>query len=429
MEQMVLFESEDRESGVAVLDAIVEFLIRFVQFVRRDQVDMVALWVAHTHLIDAAESTPRLALISAEKQSAKTRLLELLGLLVKNPIHTSSCTGPALFHAIEERSPTMLVDEVDATFGPGGRANEELRAAINAGHRRGASVLRVGKHGIQEFQVFAPVAMAGIREDAFPDTIRDRALIIQMKRRHPGYPVEPLRRRRVKPEAEVLKARLQRWAEQNLEDISRAEPHVPGGITDRAADCLEPLLAIAVAAGGQWPDRARAAAVALHSLREVESDSIGVRLLADIRSIFRASSARRLRSRDLVASLLDIEEAPWGDFRGKPLGGGALARLLRPYGIKPRMLRSGDKTARGYERVDFEEDWSRYLPEAAEPEVSESGLGSPTVFVSGRVLGEAEVVTGTVTDVSDVTASAGPVDIEPDAYITREELDELLRVR
>src|SRR4051794_23301214 len=48
----------------SLLDEVAEYLTRFVVFPCREAGDAVALWVAHSHLIDAAESTPRLALLS-----------------------------------------------------------------------------------------------------------------------------------------------------------------------------------------------------------------------------------------------------------------------------------------------------------------------------------------------------------------------------
>ena len=39
-----------------------------------------------------------------------------------------------------------------------------------------------------------------------------------------------------------------------------------------------------------------------------------------------------------------------------------LAARLRDYGIKPKTIRTGDATPRGYWREDFEDAWRRYLP-------------------------------------------------------------------
>jgi hypothetical protein len=48
----------------------------------------------------------------------------------------------------------------------------------------------------------------------------------------------------------------------------------------------EPLLAVADAAGRDWPNRARVAAVALVTSAKENEPSLGIRLLADLRTVF-----------------------------------------------------------------------------------------------------------------------------------------------
>jgi hypothetical protein len=64
-------------------------------------------------------------------------------------------------------------------------------------------------------------------------------------------------------------------------------------LEDRAADTWEPLIAVADLAQGDWPTRARAAAVAMTSAeaQQEEDTSAGVRLLADLREVFGAAEA------------------------------------------------------------------------------------------------------------------------------------------
>jgi hypothetical protein len=146
---------------------------------------------------------------------------------------------------------------------------------------------------------------------------------------------------------------------------------MPEGLADRAADVWEPLLAVADAAGGDWPARARVAAVALVAAKAEKEPSLGVRLLADIRAIFDQERREALPTAVLLERLHRIEEAPWGDIRGKPLDARGLARRLAAYGIRAKTIRVGSDTPRGYERTAFEDAWARYLPTpAARPEPS-----------------------------------------------------------
>ncbi len=132
------------------------------------------------------------------------------------------------------------------------------------------------------------------------------------------------------------------------------DPDVPAALDDRAADGWEPLLAIADAAGGHWPRSARLAAVALSADRNSPDDGTpGVRLLADVRIVFRGE---RMTSPELTAALVELEPSSWGDLRGKPLSQHVLSRMLGDYGVPSKSIRLPDgSTPKGYERRQFED--------------------------------------------------------------------------
>ena len=141
--------------------------------------------------------------------------------------------------------------------------NEDLRKLLNAGHQRGRPALRcVGPlQTPTEFQTFAMVALAGIGK--LPDTITDRAVNISMQRRASGESVSQFRSRRDGPVLAALRDRLAAWAKERIDELSKAEPDLP--VDDRAADTWEPLVAVADAAGGDWPKLARSACRAIES--------------------------------------------------------------------------------------------------------------------------------------------------------------------
>ena len=150
---------------------------------------------------------------------------------------------------------------------------------------------------------------------------------------------------------------------------------MPPGIEDRPADVWEALLAVADAAGGTWPRKARAAAVALVAASKIATPTLGVRLLTDLRQIFGQADA--LPTEQILKALGAMEEAPWGDLRGKPIDSRRLANLLRPYGVESKTIRVGTCTPRGYTRVDLHDPWSRYLPpESATSATSETSAGN-----------------------------------------------------
>ena len=170
-------------NGSTVLDEVRRFVRRFV-VLDEPQAQAVSLWVAHTYVVDAFSCTPYLAITSAEKRSGKTRLLEVLALLVRDPLPTANISDAALFRVIDDKQPTLLIDEVDAIFGKKS-PRDELRGIINAGYRSGSTTHRMGGKNnteLQTFSVFCPKAFAGIG-DCLPDTIADRSIPIRLRRR------------------------------------------------------------------------------------------------------------------------------------------------------------------------------------------------------------------------------------------------------
>jgi hypothetical protein len=134
---------------------------------------------------------------------------------------------------------------------------------------------------------------------------------------------------------------------------------MPDGIEDRDADVWEPLLAVADAAGGRWPGLARVSAVTLVTLAKESTPSLGIRLLEDMRRVF--DKAVAMPTESILQALKELDESIWTDIKGKPLNDRGLAARLRPYGIKPKVVRIGDQTVRGYAAEDFYDIWLRYL--------------------------------------------------------------------
>jgi len=274
-----------------VLDDVARFVKRFV-VLTDTQADTLALWSAHTHGIEAFDCTAYLAITSPEKRSGKTRLLEVLELIIREGLSTANISDAALFRSISELTPTLLLDEVDAVFKA--REREDLRGLLNAGYRRGAKVRRMGgprNTTLEEFEVFCPKAFAGIG-NCLPDTILDRAIPIRLQRKTRDETVERFRRRVIAPAGELLRDRLADWVEPQIDWLHGQHPDLPDELDDRAQDIWEPLLAIAGMAGGDWPDRALQAALTLSAGDEREDDSITARLLADIHAVFEGRRRR-----------------------------------------------------------------------------------------------------------------------------------------
>lgn len=354
--------ANDARVGERMLQEVFTFLGRFVSYPSERAQTAHALWCVHAHMMDKWESTPRLAFLSAEPASGKTRALEITELLVPSPVTAVNMSPSYLFRRVGEgRSATMLYDEIDTVFGPKAKENEEIRGLLNAGHRKGAVAGRCAVKGkeitTEEIQAYSAVALAGL--GWLPETLLSRSVIIRMRRRRAGEVVEPYRRRIHLPDGERVRGLIERWTATANPDW----PKLPPEIQDRDADVWEPLVAIADAAGGVWPEKARVAAVALVALSREAEPSLGIRLLTDLKLIF--ENSEKLATKEVLSRLSALEESPWGDLRGKPLDERGLARRLAAYSIRSTQVRIGESVMRGYRREDLHDAWERYLPSAS----------------------------------------------------------------
>jgi hypothetical protein len=367
-------------AGAILLDDVHAFLGRFIAYPGGHSRTAHALWIAHAHFMKAWESTPRLAFLSPEPGSGKTRALEITELLVPRAVSAVNMSPSALFRVIGSKDglPTILFDEIDTIFGPKARENEELRGLLNAGYRRGAKTYRslvTGKKvTVEEIEAFSAVALAGLND--LPDTILTRSIVVRMRRRAPGETVESYRRRMHADQGRDLHDRLAKWARANEERAATAWPDMPTEITDRNADCWEALLTVADLAGGHWPETARVAAVALVADTQTNRESLGVKLLSDIRKAF--AGADQMATALLLEALNAMEESPWGDLKGAPLDARRLSRMLSKYGVKPTTIRTGTGTPKGYRSLDLYDAWQRYLPSLA----PENSATSATIATS-----------------------------------------------
>jgi hypothetical protein len=319
--------------GAALLEEVEKFLRRFVAYPSDAARLAHTLWIAHCWFMDSWESTPRIAFLSPEPGSGKSRALEVTEPLVPRPVHAVNTTPAYLFRKVSDEAgpPTILYDEIDTLFGPKAKDNEDVRGMLNAGHRRGAVAGRCITRGnnvvTEELPAYCAVALAGL--DDLPDTIRTRSIIIRMRRRSPTEYVEPWRHRVNGPEAWPIADRLRDWCNSSASMITW--PRMPDGIEDRNADVWEALLAIADLAGGDWPDRARRAAVTLVTAAADQRQSLGIQLLMDLRTVFGDHPA--LFTETILQELHALEESPWHSLRGTPLDARGLSSRLRKYEV------------------------------------------------------------------------------------------------
>jgi putative DNA primase/helicase len=344
----------------ATLLADIEAVFRRYIVSPKGAVEALALWTLHTWTMDAGDISPFMVLISPTKRCGKTNVLIILHYLTPRSELASNISASALFRYIEEKRPTLLIDEADSFV----KDNEEMRGILNSGHTKAAAhVIRNvevnGEYKPRRFLTWAPKAIATIRSLA--DTLEDRSIIVQLQRKPRTATVARLRKRDSE-EFATLRRRAARWAADNFSSLADPDPAIPHVLNDRAADNWRPLLAIADLAGDAWARRARDAACILSG--EGHDSAVNVELLADIKTAF-GDHLDAIFSADLVTKLTADPERPWAEWnRGKPLSQKQLAGLLKPFGIISQTVHPAGRagpSGKGYKRASFEEAWAAYL--------------------------------------------------------------------
>jgi hypothetical protein len=380
-----------------LLEEVRTFVRRFVVLPRpvegKDVIgDLLALWVLHTHTFEASWATPYLRIISAAPDSGKTLLLEVLTSISRRGWHAINPSVAVLYRKVDRDQPTLLLDEMDNW--PLEDRRDAL-AVLNAGYKRGARVPRCNERGdLQGFGVYCPKAYAGLDDRQLAPTLLSRSITIRMETKLASEKVDMWIAPLVEPEADELRARCEQWGEQHVEGLRDIHPDLLG-LTNRRAEVWWALLAIGEHVGGDWQDRARGAAKALGAGGDdTDAPSNQEQLLSDIQAAF--GNELTIFTEVLLPYLNGLDESPWGARRrGEGLDARGLARMLRPFKIKPKSVRVGDEHKKGYHLDQFEDAFGRYLAPPTSGTSGTSGTNQPQSQAN-------------VPDVPDVPDTGGP---------------------
>ena len=353
--------------GAELLDALAALLKHYVSLPNGGAA-VVALWALYTWCFRAFPVSPYLMVTAPERGAGKSRVTELLSYMVQRPKPVSDASVAALFRQIKSDGPTLLFDEAQAFLNR--RPDDPTGGILRAGFtRRLANVDRMVGEGasleVRSFSTFCPKAMNGRKLTKSDEMLTDRSVVLPMTRATRAYP--HLRADR-DPVGEDVRRRCARWRDDHLSELREADPDV-GARINHLADIWRPLFAIADAAGGEWPEKAWAAADALTAVAGTfdSKETLGTMLLADVRTVFEAKgNPERIKSDDLDKALCALLERPWLSMpkTAKPITREARGRMLRDYGVNTKTLRfDDDRDAKGYLRAAFEGAWSSWLPE------------------------------------------------------------------
>lgn len=354
--------------GASELSEAVEWLRTYIRTTNDRDLDVLALWVLHTHVIDAVYTTPRLLIDSSLPGSGKTTVLEHIQRLAYQPMQAASLSSPALLaRIIDQGVRTICIDECDRNLDPKREGVGELIAVLNSGYKRGATrpVLVPAKGGewdVREMGTFAPVAMAG-NQPLLPDDTRSRTIRVLLMPDLDGS-VSESDWEDIEDDARALAGRLSTWAEQHRDAVRAATGDLPAECVGRARERWKPLMKVAQVIGGDWPQRTAQAAIADVQEAEHEKED-GMRqqrpelvLLTDLHDLW-DTDAPFMPSRTLVLALMRHNPEMWGagSTYGRELTTQRMGRMLSN-GFKLYAAKNAHDQ-RGYHRATFETVWRR----------------------------------------------------------------------
>jgi hypothetical protein len=359
---------EPWEQPVETHSLLIELIAQLRRYVvvQDDVAIAISLWLLFSWVHEIAVHSPLLIVSSAEPDSGKSTLLGVLCFLVPRAYSAVELTSENIYRIVDSKKPTLLIDEADQLV----RRRPPLAEIINAGWTRGnARIPRMVHGAIHEFDAFCPkiIGMLGLN---LPGSTASRAIVCVLWPKLPSEQVADFRHVD-DDDFKTLRRTLMRWAADNAVLLKDATPVVPPGFSNRLAAnwCL--LLAIADAAGGPFPNQARAAAVKLSQKRHQPSERL--RLLAALPPIF--ATCEQITSAELIAQLTADPDEEWAEFRDRgPITQRQVAALLAGFEIFPVVLhptKQANLSRRGYRRSQFDDAFARFLPRQSEPEQSE----------------------------------------------------------
>jgi DNA polymerase-1 len=383
-------------AGPELLRATEDLLRQYVVFSRPQDAFVTTLWTGHTWVSDRMGYSPRLAVLSPAKRCGKTVLLSILARIVRNPLMAADVSAAYLVRAIDALKPTLLLDEAADWLvgrGPDREAARLIASVLRRGYRPGQATGRCEKNAqgqivLQDFDPYCPAAFALIGSEIPDDALADRCIRIRLERKPRQVPVRRFIEVYADEDAAPTAAQWRAWAVHVRDRVSETYRQVLDWLSsrwtwlnDRAVEGWAALGTVLMLTDPSRFPELEAAARELAGSEAQEGPA--ELLLACIREVFRERGVEEIRTADLLQALNDVEarpDWPWHGFNnGKGLRADQLARMLRPFGVRPRLIWQGSvgKPVRGYRQEDFKEPWARYLDQATEPEPEPDGPDAP----------------------------------------------------
>lgn len=381
-----------------LVKSIENFFLDYVSFTDDGHAFALALWSIATYAYEVFDAFAYLVITSATKRSGKTRLAELIGFVSHAPQNFAAMTASTIFRCIDQFSPTIIFDEAETLSS---EAASTMRAVLNVGYRKGQSIPRVAANGdIRHFPTYCPKIFILIG-DVY-DTLRDRAIIVTLKRAEPKarFDYNEANNRGSSMSLQTQDVIAQKgFVEKLTVEYTNLQAN---WLSDRDEEIWRPILAMCkMLCPERYTELERIAAdlatektaPARHyaEFADVEDehlrDEYGKRLLTDVARTFATIKRQSLSSQQILDALYALPTSPWRKFRGDGLTLQTMAEMLSPFGINTQSVRvepdaataqnwkhirkgkqdGKTKVARGYNLKAIAKAVSLYLPEKRTP--------------------------------------------------------------
>jgi putative DNA primase/helicase len=344
----------------ALLDEVEAQFRRYIVVHNESAAVAIALWVCFAWCHEVATYSPILVIQGADTGTAKTNASKVTALLTPRALVIAEPRAATLYRLVDRYHPTLIVDDADKLL----PRLPDLAHIVKVSWTRGTRIPRVDARTgeIHYYDPFCPKLLNGIDLTAHLDPATQRRCITaSLLPKLAGEKVATFRHAIRDESFLTLRRKLKRWCSDNMSALASADPAMPEALDDGQQMNWELLLAVADLAGGNWPARARAAAITL--TRERDEPSPGKRLLAVLRAVFRTHGGLLTspQAEQLVGAGGDGEWANYKD-KGRPINKWEIAALLKPYGIRPGVIHPRGRPAdRGYDVSWFETAFRHYL--------------------------------------------------------------------
>lgn len=370
--------------GSQILTDVETFLRQYVTYSDPGHATALALWTLATYIWPSFDQFPYLCITADTKRAGKTRCAEVLSKVCSNPRFTGA-SAASIFRMIRDESPVIFLDEAESVLT--GETADTMREVMNKGNRRGQTISRVDMSaagvqpdgstgsGVRHWPVYCPKVFILIG-DVY-DTLRDRAIVIRMRRAEPPARYVTVR---VEAEGNALGLRVKSLMEDYHFTIKELYETMPilEFLQDRDAEMWAPLFAIcqvlaperipalqmlAVDMSTEKTAPARKYKTLMQSEDAMLEGEYSKRLLEDMLLVMDGNTApnrsgkKRVYTSDVLDRLYALPLGPWRKFRGVGLTPHDVSKMLSRYGVKPQGMRIGGrngKVKRGYRQEDIE---------------------------------------------------------------------------